>query len=132
MRLEKGPLFHALNAHIDLTNYYIIVGSLVGYILDDIDSYESIQKYNSANCIGISFFVQQKLKELDIISYLIPASIPKIYQMSGYLDISHVALFIPLRGDSYIIDGSFYFLTPIKVNLGENTCIDTIFSKKNI
>ena len=103
--------------------------STFGYIFDNLSSSMSIESYNSANCIGLSIYVQNRLLELNITSYLIPASIPKIYQMPEYLDISHVALFIPFKEHGYIIDCAFYFLSPIKINFSNNKC-SSILSKK--
>ena len=94
--------------------------STFGYIFEQLDSYECIKKYNSANCIGLSIYVQNKLKKKNIISYLIPASIPNIYKMPEYLNISHVALFIPHLNKGFVIDCAFYFLSPIEINFKLN------------
>tara|TARA_B110000208_G_C11720833_1_gene412787 strand:- start:416 stop:1315 length:900 start_codon:yes stop_codon:yes gene_type:complete len=136
--LLKSIDFNKNNSSIDLQTiigimegcYKNIGFSTFGYIFDNSNSYKSINQYNSANCIGMSIWVQQRLQKLNIISYLIPASIPKIYKMPKYLNISHVALFVPLKDNSYIIDCAFYFLSPIIVNLKMNKCISNIYSKK--
>jgi hypothetical protein len=87
------------------------------YIMDDYNSKQAINKTNSGNCISLSLFVKQKLKEkYGITSHLIPASVPSFIHRDGYLDISHVALAVPIHNDNqYIIDPAFYFLEPILV-----------------
>ena len=86
------------------------------YLIDEISSSEAIEKYNSGNCIALSIALKNKLKKkYNINSYLIPATIPKKYSRPGYLNISHVALLIPKKSDTYYIaDPAFYFLNPIK------------------
>lgn len=82
-------------------------------------STESIKKMNSGNCIALCMYLQKILKEnMNIISFLIPVTVPKIYRAEGMLEISHVALAIPINKNSiFIADIAFYFLEPILVNL---------------
>ena len=55
------------------------------YIIDGISSKDSILKYNSGNCIGLSMVLKKMLKDkYNIESYLIPASIPKKFSKAGY------------------------------------------------
>ena len=99
------------------------------YYYEKISSKNSIKKYNSGDCVALSYYVHNRLKSYNIVSYLIPASIPKKYQKSGYLHLSHIALAIPVSSyEIYIIDVSFYFLHPIKINLNDSTR-HVIFSK---
>ena len=61
------------------------------------NSQQSINTFDCANCIGLSLFLKKYLKKhYNIVSFLIPASIPNKYKYPGYLDISHVVLCIPL------------------------------------
>ena len=88
------------------------------YILLGLNSKKSFKHFKSGNCISLSMAGQNYLKNnYNIISYLIPASIPKIFQSPGYLHISHVALYIPQNKDKgYVLDFSFYFKEPIVVD----------------
>ena len=53
-----------------------------------------------------------------IVSYIVPASVPKIYQIENSPEICHVALLIPISTNSfYIIDPAFYFMEPILCDL---------------
>ena len=85
------------------------------YITYNMNSYKSIKKVNSGNCIALSLFLKNLLKEkYNISSYLIPATIPIYLQKKGYLDLSHVALAVPSRDKTvYIADPAFYFMEPI-------------------
>lgn len=88
------------------------------YFVDNLSSKESLEKYSSGNCITLSLCLQNILKKKNIISYLIPATIPNMYKKSQYLDISHVALAVPLnKNEIFILDAAFYFIEPILVNL---------------
>jgi hypothetical protein len=85
-------------------------------------SNESMKKMNSGNCIALCMYLQKILKEnMNVTSYLIPVTVPKIYSAQGMLEISHVALAIPQSNDIvFIADVAFYFLEPITVNLNKN------------
>lgn len=91
------------------------------YFTNNFNSYTSLMKYNSGNCISMSIFLKLILKKYhNLNSYLIPASIPTIYRKPGMLHITHVALAIPgNKNEIYILDPAFYFITPIKVRLGD-------------
>lgn len=110
--------------------YKNIAFSTFGYIFHNTSSEESIDNYNSANCVGMSYYVKKKLLEKGITSYFIPASIPKIYRMDDYLELSHVVLFIPFKDRQFIVDCAFYFLSPLEINLDNNSCNKLIFSKQ--
>lgn len=85
---------------------------------NDISSRTALKKYNSGNCIAMSMYIQKQLRKKNIISYLIPATVPNKYRVKGYLDISHVALAIPVNDTKvYLIDPAFYFLKPILITL---------------
>jgi len=91
---------------------------------------ESIKYMNSGNCIALCMYLQKILKEnMNIISFLIPVTVPKMYQAEGMLEISHVALAIPTSETHvFIADIAFYFLEPISMNLNNirNTNISSI------
>ena len=101
------------------------------YMNDELSSEEGLTKYNSGNCIALSIAIKNYLKiKYNIDSYLIPATIPKKYSHSGYLDISHVALAIPKNKDiSYIVDPAFYFLNPIKSYKNKKKYSSIVYSK---
>jgi len=121
------------NNHVHITEDHIIsvledcynntAFSTFPYFFHNYTSEQAINNMNSGNCIALSIYVKQKLKEkYNINSCLIPATIPKKYQRSSYLDISHVALVIPIDNspnDSgfFIADPAFYFINPIEINI---------------
>lgn len=109
--------------------YNNIAFSTFPYIKKSMGSMNSIKKTNSGNCIGLSMYIKHNLKKkYNIKSYLIPSTIPQYLIADGYLDISHVVLAIPLDELNYfIVDPSFYFLKPIKINL-TNNLIGTVTS----
>lgn len=91
------------------------------YISNKFNSKESIRYTNSGNCISLSLYLKTRLKQLNIISYLIPCSIPSFYKRNGYLDISHVSLLVPKsKNILFILDPAFYFLTPICIDFTKN------------
>lgn len=100
------------------------------YIMEGVSSAKAIKKYKCGNCIALSMYMKEYLKKKHkISSALIPATIPNKYKSPGYLDISHVALAIPFTsGDIFIVDPSFYFLDPIKLNIHTPSNFN-IFSK---
>jgi hypothetical protein len=87
------------------------------------NSKESQELYGCGNCVAMSINLQKILKKHNIKSNLVPATIPKMYYMPDFLDVSHVAVLI-LKSDNegYLIDPAFYFLEPMKINIndGEN------------
>ena len=90
------------------------------------NSKQSQKKYNSGNCVAMSINLQNMLKKHNIKSYLIPATIPKMYNSSDLLYVSHVALIIFVNENkAYIVDPAFYFLQPMKIDVN-NKNIDTI------
>ena len=109
--------------------YNNIAFSTFPYISKTLNSMKSIKKTNSGNCIALSMYIKNNLKKkYNIKSFLIPSTIPQYLISDGNLDISHVVLAIPLDELNYfIIDPSFYFLKPIKINLTNNS-INTVTS----
>lgn len=87
------------------------------YITRNFNSKKSMEKYNSGNCIALSLYLQKYLFEkYKLKSFLVPATVPKMFSSSEYLELSHVALAIPKNKNKvYIADLAFYFLNPIKV-----------------
>ena len=141
--LDTGPI-HINNLDTDVTEEKIInilemaykntAFSTFPYFYHGFNSKEAITHTKSGNCIALSLYMQQKLKdEYGINSCLIPATIPEKYRKVGYLDISHVALLIPIdNSDSdngfFIADPAFYFLNPIEINIKDFTP-KIVFSK---
>ena len=100
------------------------------YIIGNYSSINSINKFNSGNCVALSMYLKDYLKKkYNIKSFLIPATIPRKFSHRDYLNISHVSLAIPKNNNTiYIADPAFYFLNPIKVKLNiNNTC--RVFTK---
>jgi hypothetical protein len=81
------------------------------------------QNYNhSGNCVALSIYLQNKLKQQGIKSFLIPASIPNTYSYPEFLTISHVALAILAdENNAFICDPAFYFTEPMQVNSSQFT-----------
>lgn len=119
----KGPVVNAptFKDIDDAVNecYRTCFFSTFPYIHDnDISSRTALNKYTSGNCIAMSMYIQKQLRKKNIISYLIPATVPNKYKVEGYLAISHVALAIPVNDTKvYLIDPAFYFLKPILITL---------------
>ena len=85
-------------------------------------SNDTLNYYNSGNCIALSLFLKRYLKNLGINSFLIPASVPKIHMIEGVNHICHVSLLIPYDKDKfYVIDPAFYFLSPMDCQENNNT-----------
>ena len=84
------------------------------------NSKQAQKLYKTGNCIALSLYLQDKLKKHHIKSTLIPASIPKAYQMPGFHHISHVALAIFLNHNkAYLCDPAFYFREPMFLDLNQ-------------
>jgi hypothetical protein len=84
-------------------------------------SSEAVNNMNSGNCIALCMYLQKILREkMNIVSYLIPVTVPNMYQADGMLKISHVALAIPRsKTEVFIADIAFYFLEPILINFNK-------------
>ena len=114
--IQKIPL-HIIKS-ILIKCYTHISFSTFPYIYNKYSSKKSLTKTNSGNCIALSMCVQEELSKKNIQSFLIPCTIPKHYYLDGYLDISHVALCVPISDTIYyIIDPAFYFLEPIIMDI---------------
>ena len=84
-------------------------------------SKHTLQSYNSGNCIALSFFLKSYFKNMGIVSYLIPASVPKLHMVDGVKHLCHVSLLIPYDKDKfYIVDPAFYFLNPLDCQMTNN------------
>jgi len=92
------------------------------YIVYGIQSSEdTLNNYNSGNCIALSLFIKKYLKNIGIDSHLIPASVPNIHKVPGVNHICHVSLAIPYAPDRfYVVDPAFYFLSPLICQLNNN------------
>jgi hypothetical protein len=84
-------------------------------------SKQTIENYNSGNCIGLSFFLKKYFKNIGVVSYLVPASVPKVHMVKGVNHICHVSLLIPYDKDKFfIVDPAFYFLSPLDCQIKDN------------
>jgi len=92
------------------------------YIMYKIESSEdTLNNYNSGNCIALCLFLKKYLKNIGIDSHLIPASVPDIHKVQGVNHLCHVSLLIPYNTHSfYVVDPAFYFLTPLDCDLNNN------------
>ena len=85
------------------------------------NSKQSQRIYGCGNCVAMSINLQKMLKKHNIKSYLIPATIPEMYYIPEFLDISHVAVAILLSDKmAMIIDPAFYFLEPMIIETNGN------------
>lgn len=86
------------------------------------NSQDAIHKYNSGNCIALSFYLKEYLfRNYNISSYIIPCTVPVAYRVENTPEICHCALVVPLSKSSYLIlDPAFNFITPIFCNLERN------------
>jgi len=110
----KEALIHCYN-HICFSTYpYISYNTML--------SKDTITKYNSGNCIGLTYFIQQYLKNnYNINSHQIIASVPDHFRISAQPNICHVVLFICKSGyEYYIVDPAFYLLEPIHIDIRDN------------
>ena len=72
------------------------------YIMYGIESSEdTLNNYNSGNCIALSLFIKKYLKNIGVDSHLIPASVPDIHKVPGVNHICHVSLLIPYANDRF-------------------------------
>lgn len=107
--------------------------SIFPYILNKLNSSQAIDTTKSGDCVSLSMYIQKKLKKQNIKSYLVPATIPKKYQLPDYLEISHVALAIPInKNEIFLFDAAFYFLNPMHINLNQSKDIVKYVFSKNI
>ena len=123
--INKKYIDHNLIEELMLKNMQECPYNTFPYIFGN-NSKQSQKKYNSGNCVAMSINLQNMLKKHNIKSYLIPATIPKMYNSSDLLYVSHVALIIFVNENkAYIVDPAFYFLQPMKIDVN-NKNIDTI------
>lgn len=101
--------------------------STFGYI-KGYNSNECLDNTNSGNCVALSLLLKRIFNHYDIKSFLIPASVPKMFAHENYLDISHVALCIPYASCVYVLDPAFYFMKPMIVDLSNTDKIGMIDS----
>ena len=80
-------------------------------------SSKQCQRKKQGNCIALSMYLKNKLRKQNIKSFLIPASVPKKYSHSGYLNISHCALaIVDINDNIFICDPAFYFKESVYLN----------------
>lgn len=123
---KKNNKMEITNEILKETLQHVIVNypfSTFPYITSHLNSTNAIKRLKSGNCIALCIAGQSYLMDkYNIVSYVIPASIPKFFQKSDYLHISHVALFVPQdKTLGYILDFAFYFKEPIIVHLNNYT-----------
>jgi len=116
--VSKGMIIETLQLCYDN-----IAFSTFPYLMYKIKKSElSLQRYNSGNCIALATFLKKYLKNnYRLISYIIPASVPKIYHVKNSPELCHVALLIPITSYTfYVVDPAFYFLEPIFCDLNHS------------
>ena len=86
------------------------------------NSQDSLDRFNSGNCIALAFFIKKYLKQnYNIDSCIIGASVPNIFKVENTPEICHCAICIPINSNEfYIVDGAFYFIEPMYCNLKNN------------
>jgi len=99
--------------------YSNISFSTIPYLLYNYNSVQTLKIMNGGNCIALSLFLKKYLKDnFNVTSYLIPASIPKLYQDPQFLTLSHVALAVPIsKTEVFVCDSAFYFQEPLRIQL---------------
>jgi hypothetical protein len=124
-RAKKEDVEEALQVCYDNISF-----STFPYIMYGIkSSNDTLNKYNSGNCIALSLFLKKYLKNIGIHSHLIPASVPKIHMVEGVNHLCHVSLLIPYDKDKFfVVDPAFYFLTPLDCSIQNNRlrCADSM------
>lgn len=103
--------------------YNSVIFSTLPYTLyKETQSTDCIYKYNSGNCIALSYLVKQYLlANHNIKSYVIAASVPKCCKTPGTPHLTHCAVLIPLTKYKFcIIDTALYFLEPMFCDLRDN------------
>lgn len=120
--LKKQRVNHHIVEEALQVCYEHMCFSTFPYIVYGIKSSEdTINNYNSGNCIALCVFVKKYLKNMGIDSHLIPASVPNIHKVPGVNHICHVSLLIPYALDRFfVVDPAFYFLTPLDCDLKNN------------
>jgi hypothetical protein len=93
-------------------------------------SKDTIQQYNSGNCIALTYFLKIYLKKnYNLDSFIIPSSVPNCFRIKDQEKICHCALFVPKNKYEYfILDCAFYLNDPIYVNVNNinyNSIIST-------
>lgn len=85
-------------------------------------SVQSLQQYNSGNCIVFAEFIKLYLdKNFNMKSFIIGASVPSIFKVPGTPHICHCAVVIPISlHEFYILDCALYFLKPMYCSLKDN------------
>jgi len=105
------------------TLYKNIAFSLFPYKIYKIkNSLRALEKYNSGNCIAFNIFLKTLLqKNYGIFSYIIPASVPKMFKVKGTRHLTHVALLIPITSRSFmILEPALYFVEPMFCDININ------------
>lgn len=96
--------------------------STLPYYAFGMNSIEAGHKLKSGNCIALSILFIEELAKNGIKSYLIPATVPKEYQVEDLFPISHVAVAIPVTESTfYIVDMAFYFKVPLYIDLKKDS-----------
>lgn len=81
------------------------------------NSYQA-QRFKQGDCVAMCLYLQQKLKKRKIYSVLVPATIPKRYELPGLLKISHVALAVWSGTNRvFLCDPAFYFCESMEIKL---------------
>ena len=86
------------------------------------DSMEAMKKYNSGNCIALSYFIKSFIKNnLNVESSIICASVPDIFKVENTPHACHCSLLIPKsEHEFYIVDPAFSFLTGMYCDVANN------------
>lgn len=100
--------------------YNNIPYSTFPYIFNQINSRKSLKHFSSGNSIAMCYYIKQYLKEKQINSYLIPATLPNYLIKPDYLTIAHVAIAVPSHDNIiWILDPGLYLIDPVKIIISQ-------------
>jgi hypothetical protein len=120
--MKKQPITKEMVMEATHACYENICFSTFPYLLYKVaNSKQALDMYNSGNCIGLCTFIKTYLfNNFGVRSYIIPATVPTVFQVEGTPAICHVALLIPETTQSFfIVDPAFYFIEPIHCILND-------------
>ena len=103
--------------HSALINCYNNVPySTFPYIFNQVNSHKSLKYFSSGSSVAMCYNIKYYLKQNNIKSYLIPATLPDNLKYPEYLTIAHTAIAVPSHNNIiWILDPGLYLIHPIKI-----------------
>lgn len=97
------------------------------------DSKYAIQTFKEGNCVAFAYYTQSVLKKHGFTkAVVVGSSPPKLFKRPGYKHISHAAVVLPYNRGYVIFDASFYYPSPVYVDVKAKTDIDQVLEVKNV